>query len=375
MILFLDGCSHYSTTELGQKWTALDTTAATWTIAAEGRTANCIKRVSTSAAAPGYLTFSPLWTQSGTWTQTTSGTFGAALKVDDLVAVEANISSGVFSVTGGLFAVWNGLWQMAVVGLNTNGTFSLYDIQNGTIRATSVRGINDDEWTYLEFQWLISTNPSTADGAFIIRSNGNQIMNYSGILYASKLGFATPTRAWNGITWLGTRSNDSPLLTMRSCDHYLCDRVASVDPSNPNDTFLGDITIDYIKPDGVGAQSDWTPSAGANWECVDEVPPNSDTDYVVSTAVGDRDTYTFEDITGDPKAIQICIYTRKEDASGASIAEITRQGGVDEDGPTHGLGSTAYDYELQPQDVNPATSLQWTEAEVNAGEWGPLKVA
>jgi hypothetical protein len=171
---------------------------------------------------------------------------------------------------------------------------------------------------------------------------------------------------------MGVNSNVSPLLVLRQCDVYLLDDVASPDPANPNNDFLGDQRVSYIKPIGPGAETNWTPSAGANWDCVDEVPPD-DAERVTTTAAGTRDTYEFQNVLGDPLAIQTCHFVKKDIDAAAELSTITRHGGVDFDSPAQGIGSTDYDYRLFPEDVNPATNLQYTQAEMDAGEWGPLK--
>lgn len=369
MLLFMDGASHYSVTELGQKWTSKTDTNVTWAVAAEGRTDGCVKRTSTGTGdGPGQLGFSPLFNQSGTWTPTASGVFGCALKIDALGRVDPTVgTASSFQMENTFFQAMNGIWTMFGVCINQNGTFSVYrQIAVGgttTLLATSAEGLDDAEWAYIEIKWTLSTTT----GSLIIHSNGNEILNYSGVLYPSAFPFTPPTVTWNSILVLGMKSQGSPFLLARMCDVYLLDQTA------PNSDFLGDIRVAYIKPNGVGNSSQWTPSAGANWQCVDEVPPNSDTDYVETTTVGNKDTYAFENVTGDPLAIQVCNYCRKTSAAGASLAVVTRQNGTDYEGPTQGLGSTSYDYVLQPYDTNPDTSAQWTQGQMDAGQWGPLK--
>lgn len=373
MVVFLDGMSHYSASELDKKWTSVSSTDVTWDVLAEGRTDGCIKRTSTGNGNPcGRLTFTPLFTQDDVWTPTASGVFGCALKVDDLTRLTPGVASLTsFDLDGAFFTLYNGSRALFAVSLNQDGTFSAYRKVVGlpVLLGTTVQALNDDEWAYVQIRWFLSTGN---DGEIVIKVNGNTVMTFTGRTCpdaTDMFPFGATGAEWTSINPMGQASEPSPFLVMRMCDLYLCDRVA------PNDDFLGDISIAYIKPDGVGAASGWTPSAGANWECVDEVPPNDETDYVETTTPATRDTYTFEDVLGDPVAIQVCNYCRKDGVGGASVAVVTRQGGVDYDGPEQGIGSTSYDYRLQPYDTNPATSAQWTKAEMDAGEWGPLKVS
>lgn len=378
MILFLDGFGHYATADLEKKWTAAGATAVTWSIAAEGRVANCVKRVSTANTdTPGALTFAPLLTQAGVWTPTISGTFGCALKVDDLnaITVGQTPSVGIFTIGNAFFTLASGAQDLFGVMLNSNGTFSLIrqsGLSTWDIEANSVQGITEGVWAYVEFQWALSTDDATADGTFKIRVNGTQVLNYTGVLMpADLLGFPTPAREWTSIRVLGTRSSASPLLTMRMCDVYLADRAGGV-----NDDFLGDVSIDYIKPNGVGNAGSWTNSgAGANWEDVDDATPNDDTDYIEASAAGTRDSYAFEDVVGNPLAIQIVASVRKTAASAATVTPITRHSGADNDGVAQGVGDESYEYILWPQDENPGTAAPWTEAQLNAAEFGLEKTS
>ncbi len=376
MLLFMDGASHYSLAELGEKYTDKSDAFVTWAVVAEGRTDGCIRRTSTTNGnQSGQLTATPIFSQTGVWSPTTTGVFGCALKIDDLSRLAGG--GGGFSgeeMANCFLKVQNGNWTMFGLRMNTNGTFDLLEQKTvgatTTLLATSIGGISSGSYVYLECRWKIDSGVS---GEVQLKSNGNLILNYTGKVFPNNFPVGAPTVEWNGIKVLNMNSVATPFLVARMCDVYLLDRVASADGANPNDDFLGDLTIAYIKPDGVGAQSGWTPQSGANWTNVDEVPPNDDTDYVETTAAATRDSYTFEDVLSDPKAIQVCNYARKTGVGAASVSVITRQSGVDDDGPAQGIGSESYEYYLQPQDINPHTSLRWTKAQMDAGEWGPLK--
>lgn len=377
--VFIDGSSHYDTPLLGNKYTSINSTNCTWAVVpGEGRAGRgCIRKTATNNGDSGYLTASPLRDQNATWVQTRGGTFGHALEVDDLSTVEGGLGRpGVFTISGGLFTVTNGVWTMFAIGLNPNGTLSAYVIgqPNGGLIATSIGAVGSGNYQYLEYEWLISTDAFTADGTLEIRWNSLPILTYTGVLSPFVLAFPLPTAKWQSVTILGTASVPGPpFLVMRQGDAYLNDNVASIDPANPADSFFGDVPVKYIIPDGIGNSSGWTPSTPPNFSCVNEVPPD-DAEQITGTAVGTRDTYEFEDVVGDPKAIQICILAKKATADAARVMAVTRQGGNDFDGPPEmPIGDTSYDYLLQPQNVNPDTGLQYTEAEMNAGEWGVVK--
>lgn len=74
-------------------------------------------------------------------------------------------------------------------------------------------------------------------------------------------------------------------------DFYIDSYVGEVDAPVPARRF------DVMLVTGAGANAEWTPSAGANYACVDENPNTGDTDYVKALAADLKDTYAFGDVT------------------------------------------------------------------------------
>jgi hypothetical protein len=163
---------------------------------------------------------------------------------------------------------------------------------------------------------------------------------------------------------------------MRIADLYLADLGGGA--LDVHD-FLGDGLVQTIFPNGPGLVADWTPASPLpNWDQVNDKPaPDGDTTYVATTTPGTRDCHAFEDIPPGATvlAVHYNLLLRKETEGTATVKPVVGQGGVQYDGPTQGVGSTAYDrYLTQPYDVNPATGAPWTAGEINAGQWGLLKV-
>lgn len=138
----------------------------------------------------------------------------------------------------------------------------------------------------------------------------------------------------------------------------------------------GDITgqprVEALFPDGAGNYSAWTPTAGANYTNVDETTPNDDTDYVASSTVAQRDSYTYSNMLGAAAtilAVALVPRIRKDDAVARTVKRFVRAGGVDYDGAAVAVPAT-YGYLQEILAVNPATGLAWTPAEVNAIEAG-----
>jgi hypothetical protein len=66
---------------------------------------------------------------------------------------------------------------------------------------------------------------------------------------------------------------------------------SDIDPSGW-EPFDGAIYVAPFVVNGAGASTEWTPSAGANWQCLDEFPATT-ADYISTTVNGNRDLYTF----------------------------------------------------------------------------------
>jgi hypothetical protein len=157
------------------------------------------------------------------------------------------------------------------------------------------------------------------------------------------------------------------------CDLYICDTAGSV-----NNDFLGDVKVLALLPTGAGTNAAWTPSAGSNWDCANEVPPNDDTDYVSTATAGAKDSYVIADLpagAGNPKFLQYAIHARKDDAGSRVVAPLVRVGGTDYTvGAGASIGDT-YSYYVTVQEQNPNTSAQWTATGLNAAEAGVVLVS
>jgi hypothetical protein len=134
----------------------------------------------------------------------------------------------------------------------------------------------------------------------------------------------------------------------------------------------GNTKIAAIRPSGAGNSAQWTPSAGANWECVDEVPA-SDTDYVETNVVDKVDLYDAGSLPAAADAI-VCVQVQarvlKEGAATPqNLALGLRTVGTDYFSPDK-VAPTAYKSLSHLWENNPNTSVPFTVSEVNALEIG-----
>lgn len=140
---------------------------------------------------------------------------------------------------------------------------------------------------------------------------------------------------------------------------------------------IGDSQVDYLPAAAAGNSAQWTPSTGSNYQNVDETAPNDDTDYNVDNVSGHKDTFANSNLTlgvSTVVATQELTRARKDAAGALSIRQLVRVSSTDYDNGSDIALSTAYTYYYKRREVSPATSVAWTETEINALESG-YKVA
>lgn len=153
-------------------------------------------------------------------------------------------------------------------------------------------------------------------------------------------------------------------------DIYLCDGTGS----SPYNDFLGDVSVQAVFADGVGNSTQFSrggSDSGTNWGQVDESTPNSDTDYVYSSTVGNKDLYTFGSIaatTGTIYAVQPRLFSRKDDAGARSICSVARVSGTEADSSNASIGET-YVYYSDIRTTKPGGG-SWAISDVNGAEFG-----
>lgn len=121
-----------------------------------------------------------------------------------------------------------------------------------------------------------------------------------------------------------------PTYHVNLTDFYLIDDVAGNGPV----ARVGDSEMLARFPNAAGAFSDFTPSAGSNWQNVDDRPHDSDATRNTSSTVGHKDRYGFENLPDgfDARVISVTHgYLLKKDDAGARTATgvIRGAGGVE----------------------------------------------
>lgn len=136
--------------------------------------------------------------------------------------------------------------------------------------------------------------------------------------------------------------------------------------------WIGDTKIQAVVPTGAGNTTGWTPSAGANYECVDEIPA-SDVDYVSINSNDVVDTYAAGNMAGtigSVKCVQIQSRARTDGApTPTNLKLAVRSGGTDYFSGDNAVPATEKSL-WNLWENNPADAAAWEESDVNNIEIG-----
>lgn len=155
---------------------------------------------------------------------------------------------------------------------------------------------------------------------------------------------------------------------LRVDDFYFCDLTGT-----KNNDFLGDIRVDVLRPNGAGTYTDFTPSAGSNYQNVDETYPDDDTTYNDGASVGNQDSYALGDLSSPTgttiHGVKSQITVRKTDAGTMQAKLLTRAGTTDDLGDAITL-SDSFTTHIKIFEDNPDDSADWEDADINGMEVG-----
>lgn len=220
----------------------------------------------------------------------------------------------------------------------------------GTVLASSASGaIVASGWHYIECKVVIDDS----SGSIECRVNGIEVLSITGI----------DTRLTTDVDINNIQVNGAGYWT----DVY-------IDDANFHALSGRGCRIDTLWPTGAGTYSQMTPSAGSNYECIDDgrVSANDDTDYVSSDALNEIDSYTFEDISAigtDITAVAHSIIARQDEVGEVGVSNVTRVNGSDFVGDENTINTSHLEYQ-NIMELNPDDSAAWEEADINAAEFG-----
>ena len=342
-ILFMDSFDHYVTADITKKWTN-----HTGSVITAGAGRNSTQGM---VAAKTYLTV-----------------LGGVSEVIVGVAMKPTTFSGAYASTLiGLGSATS--WECGLVA-NTDLSLQAFRVNNGagydpgaasyiTLLGTATAvPLQLGVWAYVEVRIKVHGSLGTVS----IRINGTEhvTLTNQNTLFVS----ATLTQLH-----LASRPNSGV---------FTYDDLVVMDTTgSSNNAFLGDVTVSAILPSGAGNSSGWTPSAGSNYQNVDEATPNNDTDYNSTATLNAKDLYAFADAPAgaDIRAVQIVTAQRKASEGPGQIKHVVRSSSTDYAQAAQGIGGTSYAFLRTVVEADPATAAAWSESGFNAAEFGIQKTA
>lgn len=329
-LLFIDGFDHMvGSTGLSSKWGTVGGT------------------VSTASARSGAVGLNVTSTQISKALPASGGfVFGVAVKV-------------IGTVLWGSYDLLQARESTTVhLTLSTNGSNQLCVKRGSTVLATGTTFLAQNNWYYIEFKGVIDS----VAGSYAVQIDGVAEPNLSATAVNTRNGGTTGQ--WDRLALNGSNHNFDDL--------YVCDLSGSA-----NNDFLGSCKVetrmalaDFVLP---GSNHGLTPSTGTDHGAlVDETTPNA-SDYNYSDTVGTKDTYKLPALAFTPSGavygIQTNLFVAKSDSGTRTVCAVVRSGGTDYDG-TGFVPSTSFGFRSEIRQVNPATGLPWTVADLNALEVG-----
>lgn len=150
-----------------------------------------------------------------------------------------------------------------------------------------------------------------------------------------------------------------------------------------NDAFYGDMSVKELTVTSNGAVTQWTPFPGtlANYQCVDEVAANGDTDYIYATegsvatdlfGFGTFSTYTGGTIY---PMFSLTVAINTTTATGSLFTVHIFTDGTSTNTTTH-TWSTTFSYALDTllYGTNPFTTAAWLIEDIPSIQYGPQQV-
>lgn len=207
-----------------------------------------------------------------------------------------------------------------------------------------------------------------AAGVVTVNLNGTQILN----LTSQDTDNAGAVPEINNIEIEGSTGN------LSIDDFYINDTTGAA----PQNGIMGDTRIESQAPIADGVTNDFPgvfpASPTTHFDKVDDITPDDDSTYVFSGDVADIELFDMETLP-DPEGtsaifgVQLLNYARKDKVTAKSIIPKVRSGGSNFNGTTVPL-TTSYLYYPFIWQQDPNTAADWTEANVNAAEFG-LEIA
>ena len=237
-----------------------------------------------------------------------------------------------------------------------NGAGTIYTGGQGTLTLSS------NQWYVLEGHLVVDD----AAGEFTVKVNGTTDLSATSVdTDYTNQGAVRAVRFCNCTSGLGTAE----------LAYYDDIAINDTDGSYQN-TWIGLGGVYLLKPDGDGATTDFTPSAGTvHYELMDETPRNT-TDWTQGTATGNTELVDVEACPTYVNTVDLAevIYQAAIVESGSQdVVDVVRLGTVNYTGSTVTFVSIVPDYVYTKGTVhyiNPASGSAWLTTDIDSIQGG-----
>lgn len=246
----------------------------------------------------------------------------------------------------------DGVTSQLSIRCTTDGSIKAYRGSSTLLGSSSPGVCVVGQWDYIEFKVVFNGTTGSVEAVL----NGTTVLTLTGI---------------NTISTANAYFNNIILddVIYRIDDLYVCDTTGTV-----NNDFLGDVTITALYPTSDGTNSDFTPSSGVdNYLMVDDPQITNGTTYNISETVGHKDSFgmTTSAAEGDILGVQIAMIAGSATGGVINAQTLMISGGTPTEtlGTSTGLSVTPATL-LEIYDEEPVDSATWTNAIINASEFG-----
>lgn len=244
------------------------------------------------------------------------------------------------------------------VRIGEDGRLKLYRRQSSWDQwlSTSVTTAAARGWHYVELQVV----QGTSNGTLNVRVNG---------VLAITLSAQNTTQSGGPLltAFVGAIPGQACPVTVDVDDLYLADTSGTI-----NNTFLGDVRVDALKPQGPGGLSQWTvePAGLPAWGVVSDA---DEATAIRAATAGLRQSFDVEALpamsTPAVHGVQVTLLARKTDAGNGRVRALV---------VSSAQTAVSADINLQEQaawhtalfERNPNGNVPWTEGAFNAAEFG-----
>lgn len=238
-----------------------------------------------------------------------------------------------------------------ILSITATSTGSWTVVANGTTLATDQGSYSADTWYDIKVHLVLSATVG--------------IVNF----------YVDNTQIYGG-TGLNTGTADinNIYLTNNDTAQYVADIIFADNSGSIFNTFDPAKTyrVATLMPNGAGNSTQFTPSAGSNYDTVNE-EPYSATDYNSSNTNTHKDTFAMESMpagVADILGVMAWAVADMDDATARSLNTVIRHSSSESAGADRALVNGSIRHNHHIAEVNPSTSSVWSESEVNAMEVG-----